>query len=242
MKGRQIVTYLSSLPFFAEVSRESLDQLCAGLEPENYDNTETIFLKGEEGDAMFVILEGRVKVHDNGHVYDYLKKGECFGEYSMIDNQTRSASITAADDTSVLRIKRDHFLELMSRDAGFAQGILTVMIKRHRDLDVIQGRLAASKHDLELANSKMTGLINGAMDSIIMFDDKFRITLANPSAQRLLQNKDVLQRNLLLFLDEESSDFLQEVVSRNPSEKNTYSSIFIQAFKANRLGRQANCE
>ena len=220
MKGRQIVTYLSSLPFFSEVSRESLDQLCAGLEPEIYDSTDTIFNKGEEGDAMFVILEGKVKVHDNGHVYDYLSKGECFGEYSLIDNQTRSASITAADETSVLRIKRDHFLELMAKDAGFAQGILTVMIKRHRDLDVIQERLAASKHQIELANSKLGGLINGAMDAIIMFDDRFRITLANPSALKLLQNEDVLQRNLLLFLDEDSSRFLGDVVQASKdSEK-----------------------
>ena len=91
MNGRQIVTYLSSIPFFAEVSRESLDHLCDGLEAENYDSSDTIFNKGDEGDAMFVILEGRVKVHDNGHVYDHLEKGGCFGEYSLIDNQSRSA-------------------------------------------------------------------------------------------------------------------------------------------------------
>ena len=60
----------------------------------------------------------------------------------LIDNETRSASITALETTKVLKIERQHFLSLMKTDTGFSQGVLAVMIKRHRELDVIQERLA----------------------------------------------------------------------------------------------------
>ncbi|MDO6518871.1 sigma 54-interacting transcriptional regulator [Zobellia uliginosa] len=208
----QIATFLSQVSFFSEVSQASLEHLCLDLNSETFLKRDTIFKKGGQGNSMYVILAGKVKVHDNQHVYGYLEKGDCFGEYALIDNETRSASITAEEETTVLRIERPHFIDLMTNDSGFAQGILSVMIKRHRELDSIQKSLAASKKEIELANIKMSGLINGAMDAIIMFDSKFRIILTNPSANDLLENKDPLQRNVLFFFDEASADLIESLV------------------------------
>ena len=215
----QMAEYLSGIEFFAEVAKSTLKQFCKELKVESFDIMESVFEKGDIGDAMYVILEGKVKVHDKEHVYDYLGAGECFGEYSLIDRETRSATITAVEESQVLRIGQDDFLSLMSSDAGFTKGILSVMIRRHRELDVIQEQLAASKKEIELASAKMKGLIDGAMDSIIMFDEKFRIILANPSALKLLENQDVIQRNLLLFLDKAGSEFLQSVISPSKDVK-----------------------
>ena len=86
------------------------------------------------------------------------------------------------------------------------------MIKRHRELDTIQEHLASSKKEIEIANYKMSGLINGAMDAIIMFDEQFRIILTNPSANILLENTDVLQRNVLFFFDEPSARLVENLV------------------------------
>ena len=218
MEVNQIASYLGSLPFFTEVSENSLRQLCSKSELESYDGFDPIFQKGDEGDGMYVIIEGKVRVHDRDHIYDYLDSGDCFGEYSMIDNQKRSASITAEEPTRVLKISQENFLNLMAQDTGFAQGILSVMIKRHRELDNIQERLATSNKQIELANSKLKGLIDGAMDTIFLFDDKFRILLANSSAHGLLENEDVLQRNLLLFFDDDSADYLQQLIGSDTSQ------------------------
>ena len=215
----QMADYLSGIAFFSEVSRDALKRFSGELKVESFDIMETIFEKGDVGDAMYVILGGKVKVHDNEHVYDHLGTGECFGEYSLIDKDRRSATITAVEDTRAIKIGQEDFLNLMSTDAGFAKGILSVMIRRHRELDIIQEQLAASNKEIELANSKMKGLIDGAMDAIIMFDDKFRIILANPSALKLLENQDVVHRNLLLFLDESGSEFLQTILSPSKEPK-----------------------
>jgi len=209
---KRITSFLKLVSFFSEVSIKSLEHFCKNLESVNFRKNENIFKKDDSGNCMYAILSGKVKVHENKHVYGHLSEGECFGEYALIDNQARSASITAVEDTTVLKIERAHFLNLMTSDSGFAQGILAVMIKRHRELDTIQERLATSNREVELANLKMSGLINGAMDAIIMFNSDFRILLTNPSANKLLENDDVLQRNVLFFFEDQSADLIESLV------------------------------
>ena len=173
--SENLLQFLSEIHFFSEVSKTSLQHLCNNITEESYIKNETIFEKDTIGNSMFAILEGSVKVHDKNHVYDTLSKGDCFGEYALIDNEKRSASVTAINNSRVLKIEREQFLSLIKTDSGFAQGILAVMIKRHRELDTIQERLASSKKEIETTSSKMSGLINGAMDAIIMFNNNFRI-------------------------------------------------------------------
>ncbi|MCD2258319.1 sigma 54-interacting transcriptional regulator [Psychroserpens luteolus] len=223
MPNHNLVEFLSKVSFFSEVSKQSLENLIVNSSEESFRKNDTIIAKDTIGDSMYVIINGEVKVHDKEHQYDTLTEGECFGEYALIDNKKRSASVTAVERTKVLKIEREDFLNLMSADSGLAQGILAVMIKRHRELDTIQERLSTSKLELELASSKTNGLIQGAMDAIIMFDHNFRIVLTNPSANKLLENDDALQRNILYFFDEESAEVIKSLV--NEAEKNTTKTI-----------------
>ena len=204
--------FLSKVQFFSELSKTSLENLSKNIEVEVYYKNDSILNKNDIGNAMYAIIDGEVKVHDNQHNFGVLRKGECFGEYALIDEETRSASVTTTKETKVAKIGREHFLNLMKTDKGFAQGVLSVMIKRHRQLDSTQEQLSSSRKQLELANGKMSGLINGAMDAIIMFDARFKIILTNPSAETLLANNDVLQRNVLFFFDEASADLIESLV------------------------------
>ena len=208
----ETVNFLREVSFFSEVEETSLIHLCDDLIEEHFEKNEIIIKKGTHGDAMYIIRDGSVKVHDGEHEYTRLTFLDCFGEYSLIDDEPRSASVTALEDCLLYKLESERFVHLISDDFGFAKGILSVLIKRHRELDIIQERLTLSKRQLELTNSKMGGLINGAMDAIIMFDQNFRIILANPSASEILENQDVLQRNVLFFLDEPSATMVEKLI------------------------------
>ena len=69
-----------------------------------------------------------------------------------------------------------------------------------------------------VASSKMKGLIKGAMDAIIMFDSNFRIVLTNPSANKLMENNDVIQRNVLFFFDDDSARLIESLVLSDAEE------------------------
>ncbi len=207
-----MMAFLKEIPFFSEVSDKSLSGLIENLTVEVYHRNDTVFSSGDAGDSMFAIYSGKVRVHEEGHDYAYLARGDCFGEYALIDNRPRSASVTALEETRLIRIGSSHFIQLIEKDRGFAQGILAEMIKRHRELDEIQSKLSSSRAKLVAANAKMTGLLNGAMDAIILFNKGYRIILTNASANVLLENEDVIQRNLLHFLDEEGSQMLESLI------------------------------
>ncbi|MEM8845940.1 MAG: sigma 54-interacting transcriptional regulator [Bacteroidota bacterium] len=222
----ELVDFLKKVPFFSEVDKAPLMQLCENTQLEYYDRKDCIIEKGDVADGMYVIVEGKVKVHDVGHVYSTLSSTDCFGEYALIDKEPRSASVTALEKTSLLKIRQKDFVSLISSDRGFTTGILSVLIKRHRELDVIQESLAASKKEIELSNSKLSGLIEGAMDAILMFDSNFRIVLTNASAHLILENDDVIQRNILFFLDETGAAMLESLIqtylNEESDEMNTY--------------------
>jgi PAS domain S-box-containing protein len=209
---KAIISFLKEVSFFSEISETSLIQFCKDLHTEIFNKNELIFKKGDVGDAMYVIFSGTVKVHDGSHIYNHLSVGDCFGEYALIDNLSRSASVTATEVTTVLKIEGERFQDLMIHDSGFSTGVLSVLIKRHRELDIAQEQLGRSKEAMALANSKLTGLIDGAMDAIIMFDSNFRIVLTNPSANKLLENDEVMQRNVLFFFDEASANLIENLV------------------------------
>jgi len=231
---KKTIEFLTKVSFFSEVSKKSLSHLCQNLTAKTFKKKETIFHKDAAGDSMYVILSGTVKVHEQEHLFGELGEGECFGEYALIDNKTRSASVTAQETTKVLAIERDHFMHLLSSDQGFAQGILAVMIKRHRQLDSIQEHLAVSKEEISLANGKLSGLIDGAMDAIVMFDASFRIILTNPSANKLLENDDVLQRNVLFFFDEASAQLIESLVKENdPKALNCHLPTMVKVIGSN---------
>ena len=207
-----LISFLSSVRFFSDLRLDSLAKLADHIELRSYRKGEQIISKGDEGSSMYIIYEGHVKVHDEKHLFGTLTKSDCFGEYALIDNERRSASVSALERTKVFEFNREQFLDLMTNDNGFSHGVLSVLIKRHRELDSTQEQLASSKSDLEILNSKMTSLIEGAMDAIIMFDESFKIVLTNPSADNLLENNDTKLRNVLYFFDDDSANLIEQLI------------------------------
>ncbi|MFP2996442.1 sigma 54-interacting transcriptional regulator [Spongiivirga sp. MCCC 1A20706] len=220
---RTIVSFLTQVPFFSEVEKRSLEYLAKDTQQQIFKKDQVVFEKNDIGDALYVIYQGSVKIHGEEHQYDILNKGDCFGEYALIDNKERSASVTAIKETVVFKIGRHHFLNLLTNDSGFTQGILSVLIRRHRELDRIQENLSISKKELELVNSKMMSLVHGAMDSIIMFNSQLKIVLTNPSALSLFENKDVTNLDLRTFLDHEGTKMIKSIIEEdNPVKLNNY--------------------
>ena len=106
-KQQDFIKFLSKVPFFSEVKPSSLKHLSVGLKEENYGKNETIFKKGDEGDSMYVIVDGSVKVHENNYIFSTMQKGDCFGEYALIDDQKRSAAVSTLEKTTLIKCNRN---------------------------------------------------------------------------------------------------------------------------------------
>ena len=71
---------------------------------------EEIFKKGDEGDAMFIIEQGQVKVDLENPVY--LGPGDFFGEMALISNSPRNATLVATDDSKLFELQKSDLEEL----------------------------------------------------------------------------------------------------------------------------------
>ena len=115
-----------------------------------YKDGEVICHEGEEGEYMFVIQSGEVKVTKSMPTGKFtlriLKEGDIFGEMALFDRLPRSATVTALGEARILTIDKKGFIPRVSKDPSLAFNILESMSKRVRKLSE---ELSTYKSNLE---------------------------------------------------------------------------------------------
>ena len=157
------VRVLRGVDIFSELRRPLLEELAQKVELIKIEEGENLINKGDQGDAMFVITEGQVKVHDGSYEFAKLGRGECFGEYALIDPEVRNASISGTAATTLFKLNRDDFYDLVDESPGFINAVLVILIRRLRKVDEVQKTLADSylqiskqKDKIEQQNSQLS--------------------------------------------------------------------------------------
>lgn len=126
------VLLLKSAGIFAEIPDESLVEVASALEEMTVGPGTEIIKKGDLGTSLYIIVEGRVRVHDGDKVLAELGESEVCGELSALDPEPRMASVTAIQPTHLFRISQHSLFELMSEHAAIAKGIIRVLCRRVR--------------------------------------------------------------------------------------------------------------
>lgn len=98
---------------------------------------ETLFLKGDEGDALYGVLSGRVRISTTAPggkeiVLNVINPGDVFGEIALLDGGPRSADATAMTDTVLMSIVRRDFVGLMEREPRLSTHLLELVCARVR--------------------------------------------------------------------------------------------------------------
>jgi ATP/ADP translocase/HEAT repeat protein len=138
------VLFLKSAPVFEHVSGEDLAPLARAAEVESYAPGETVFREGEMGDALFVIVRGRIRIESGGEPLATLGSGEAFGEMAVLDEAPRSATAVAETETEVLRIGSEEFYESLHEQVEIAEGVIRVLTRRLREADAVIQKLRPS--------------------------------------------------------------------------------------------------
>ncbi|MFN8322212.1 MAG: cyclic nucleotide-binding domain-containing protein [Chitinophagales bacterium] len=124
------VLLLKSLSIFAETPETVLAEVAEILEEEEFEQGRNIFQADDEAHCMYIIFRGEVRIHKGEHTFALLKENDFFGELSMLDTETRSASATANSETLLLKIDQEPFYELMESRIEVAKGIIKTLCKR----------------------------------------------------------------------------------------------------------------
>ncbi len=126
------VMILKSTDIFSATPEEDLIEVASIVEEVEYKKGKDIFVKGDIGTSMYIIVEGQVRVHDEGKKIADLGEKTVFGELAALDPEPRMATVTALEDTHLFRLDQGPLYDLMAEHIEVVRGITRVLCQRLR--------------------------------------------------------------------------------------------------------------
>ncbi len=115
---------------FRDLPSSILESLAAHLHEVHLEPGETLFEKGELGHSMYVVAEGRLRVHDGEATLAALERGSVLGEVSVLTSEERMASVTAETPSRLLRLEQEVLYEVMAVSPEISRGLIAVLLRR----------------------------------------------------------------------------------------------------------------
>jgi HEAT repeat protein len=128
------VIILKTVNIFEGTPDAVLSDVASLLEEIEVEPDQAIITKGEIGASLYIIVHGRVRVHDGETTLNYLGARDVFGEMALLDPQPRMASVTTVEETLLFRLAQEPFYDLMENRIEVARGIIQVLCRRLRAL------------------------------------------------------------------------------------------------------------
>ncbi|MDX9972862.1 MAG: cyclic nucleotide-binding domain-containing protein [FCB group bacterium] len=133
---------MESLDRYAAIARQV--ELFRGIAPDDVhkilhkgmtmraERGQTIFHKGTTGNTMYIILGGSVALFDGKKQLATLRVGDMFGEMALINNEPRSASALAAEETMLFALDETTFHKLMTKSVAIRMLLNIITTLSHR--------------------------------------------------------------------------------------------------------------
>jgi CRP/FNR family transcriptional regulator len=142
---------LAASPLFAPLDRHDRERVIWRMTISSFEAGTAIVRQGDTAEAFYLILSGEVEVTytADGHgsvttVLATLGQGEVFGEMALLDDGTRSSSVTATVPTRCALLSRWDFREELRSSPEVAIRLLAILSRRIRRLDERLTRQAAA--------------------------------------------------------------------------------------------------
>ena len=151
------VETLRQVPLFESLDNEAAHELCELLESLDCKSGAVLFRAGDEGDAMYLIEDGKVRIcvrAKDGHevTLTELGRGDFFGEMALVlDDQRRSADARIAEDARLAVLSREHFLSFVRSNPNVALELLSALANRLRHTDELLRHSATRNVNVEEA-------------------------------------------------------------------------------------------
>ena len=124
---------LRNVPIFSGLSDDDLELLARQMKERRFSEGSAVTTEGAGAAGFFVIVEGNATVSVSGEVRTTLGPGDYFGEIALIDEGTRSASITAATDILSYGLTAWEFRPFVEEHPQVAWAMLQTLARRLRE-------------------------------------------------------------------------------------------------------------
>jgi CRP/FNR family cyclic AMP-dependent transcriptional regulator len=95
-----------------------------------------LYMEEDPADALYIVVEGRVRLWADGRTMGEVGPGEAFGTWSLVDPSERGHRADCIEDGLTLALHRDEFYDIAATDLSLLQGLVSLLAKRLRSLVV----------------------------------------------------------------------------------------------------------
>lgn len=137
--GPQLFSAPANEPMWAGFSGDDLELIARHATPRTFAKGSVVISEGDEALALYVIVSGRVKVYTTTHdgkeiILRLHGPGEYFGELTLLDGATRSASVNAIEPCKLLVLPKSKFVECSANHPQLYLKLLKDLSSRVRQL------------------------------------------------------------------------------------------------------------
>lgn len=133
------VLLLREVPIFSELSPEDLERVAEIAREEWYPSDTPICHEGDEGNLMYIIVDGHLRVvrtsNGEARVLAERGRGDFVGEMAIIDSAPRSATLMTHGEVRVLAIDGETFTQILRERAEVSLAMLRSFSRRLRDVN-----------------------------------------------------------------------------------------------------------
>jgi CRP-like cAMP-binding protein len=131
---------IRQVPMFGLLTADDLEELALIVEERRFEPGNDVFREGDPGDAVYLIVKGRVRVFVPASAdraerpLSELGDGACIGEMAVLDSAPRSATVAALERTRTLRVPGEGFKRLLAERPEMSEAIVTELVRRMRGM------------------------------------------------------------------------------------------------------------
>ena len=133
------IELLHTVPIFNDLNKKDIIAMSEKMVSRSYDKGQMILLEESMGETFFVIAVGSVKItrlsDEREVILALLGPGDFFGEMSLLDGEGRSANVVSIEDSEVLTLSRNDFLDILQTYPKIAISLLEELARRLRKSD-----------------------------------------------------------------------------------------------------------
>ena len=128
------VIFLQEIDIFEYTTTEDLAHIAAITEELELKGDHVIFNEGDLPDGMYMVLDGTVRLTRSDQIVMDAKKKDVFGTWALFDDELRVVTAVTLEESRLLKIDKEDFVDLLADHVQITQGILKTMAMRLRNL------------------------------------------------------------------------------------------------------------
>jgi len=137
MQRPTLISALSVNPLFSGLTADNIKAIADLCTVQTHAGGETLFMKGDTGDALYGLRRGRVLITTSTAegkrlTLNVLGSGDVFGEIALLDGRPRTADAIIAEPTELYVIRRSAFSDLLRRQPEIALKFIELLCERLR--------------------------------------------------------------------------------------------------------------